>query len=238
MTVSQHTIAGTVITMPVRVRRSTLRLATFAVDAGAAQAMIDYSGLQVCQFRPGRAMVGLMLVHYLDGDLGQYYEYGTSVMVNPPGSTATGLRALGSAGAFIHHLPVDQSFTLEAGVRIWGYPKVLANFAVRDTAGFGFTCSIDGRMVIDMQFRAGLPVPAPRRGQELRSYTHRDGITRVIPFEQKVSGVRARPGGVSVRLGDHPYARDLAALGLPKHALMSVSADQVALSFDDASEIA
>jgi hypothetical protein len=73
-------------------------------------------------------MVVLMLMHYLDGDLGQYYEYGTNVMVNPVGSDATGLSALQSAVAFVHHLPVDQAFTLEAGRTIWGYPKVMADF--------------------------------------------------------------------------------------------------------------
>src|ERR1700754_1805693 len=108
MTASQHTIAGTVITMPVQIRSANQHMAMFSVDADAAQHLIDYSGLQVCRYLPGRAIVVLMLMHYLDGDLGQYYEFGTSVMVNPPGAPKeSGLRALGQAGAFIHHLPFD-----------------------------------------------------------------------------------------------------------------------------------
>ena len=90
MTASQHTIAGTVLTMPVKIRRANQHMAMFSVDADAAQRMIDYSGLQVCRYRRGRAMVILMLMHYVDGDLGPYLEYGTNVMVNPPGSTAAG----------------------------------------------------------------------------------------------------------------------------------------------------
>ncbi len=85
MTASQHTIAGTVITMPVQIRKATQHMAMFSVDADAAQHLIDYSGLRVCRYLPGRAVVVLMLMHYIDGDLGQYYEFGTSVMVNPPG---------------------------------------------------------------------------------------------------------------------------------------------------------
>jgi len=106
--------------MPVKIRAATQHMAMFSVNADAAQRMIDYSGLQVCRHRPNKAVVVLMLVHYVDGDLGQYYEYGTNVMVNPPGRNAAGLRALQSAAAFIHHLPVDQAFTLEAGRSIWG----------------------------------------------------------------------------------------------------------------------
>jgi len=46
---SRHTIAGTELTMPVRVRRARQWTAMFAVDAAAAQAMIDYSGLRVAR---------------------------------------------------------------------------------------------------------------------------------------------------------------------------------------------
>jgi Acetoacetate decarboxylase (ADC) len=143
MTASQHTIAGRVLTMPVQIRKATQHMAMFSVDADAAQHLIDYSRLRVCRYLPGRAIVVLMLMHYIDGDLGQYHEFGTSVMVNPPGSNASGPRALQSAGAFIHHLPVDQPFTLEAGTKIWGYPKVMADFTVREGRRFGFECSVD-----------------------------------------------------------------------------------------------
>ena len=112
---SQYTIAGTKLTLPVRVRKANVHTAMFSVPADAAQRLIDYSGLQVCRFRPGRAIVTLMLARYIDGDLGRYNEFGTCVMVNPPGSAAKGFKALGEAAAFIHHLPVDQAFTLEAG---------------------------------------------------------------------------------------------------------------------------
>lgn len=237
MTASEHTIAGTVLTMPVKIRNANQHMAMFSVDADAAQQMIDYSGLQVCRYLPGRAIVVLMLMHYIDGDLGQYHEFGTSVMVNPPGENASGLRALQSAGAFIHHLPVDQAFTLEAGTKIWGYPKVMADFTVRDGRRFGFDLTIDGQSVIGMEFRRGLPFRLTPRQQSQRTYSHRDGITRETAFEHTLDGVRTRFGGVSVRLGDHPYAKELASLGLPKRALVSSSVERVQMSFGDAQEI-
>lgn len=234
---SQHTIAGTVLTMPVRVRKATQHMAMFSVDADAAQRMIDYSGLQVCRFRPRRAVAVLMLMHYVDSDLGQYYEYGTNIMVNPPGSNASGLRALQSAGAFIHHLPVDQPFTLEAGRNIWGYPKVMADFAIDDGKNFSFDVTIDGRFAVGMDIRPGFPVPAPSKPQAPPTYSHLDGVTRETVGVMRPSGVRYRPGGVTLRLGDHPYAQELAALGLPKRAMLSGSADNVDMTFADAQEI-
>ncbi len=237
MTASQHTIAGTVLTMPVKIREANQHMAMFSVDADAAQRLIDYSGLQVCRYLRRRAMVVLMLMHYVDGDLGQYYEFGTSVMVNPPGSNASGPRALQAAGAFIHHLPVDQEFTLEAGTKIWGYPKVMADFTIRDGRQFGFDCSVDGQLVIGMDFSRGLPFRLTPRHQAQRSYSHRDGVTRETAFEHTLDGVHTRLGGVRVRLGDHPYAKELASLGLPKRAALSSSADHVQMTFGDAQEI-
>ncbi len=198
---TQHTIAGTVLTMPVRVRTAQQHMAMFSVNADAAQRMIDYSGLQVCRHRPGKAVVVLMLMHYLDTDLGQYHEYGTNVMVNPPGGqqASGGWKALRSAGgAFIHHLPVDQAFTLEAGRTIWGgYPKVMADFNIVDGRSFSFDVSIDGTHAVGMDFSPGLPVPAmfTSRTQVHPTYSHLDGVTRETSGEMRMTGVRYRPGG-------------------------------------------
>ena len=123
MTTSQHTIAGTVVTMPVQIRKANQHMAMFSVDADAAQRLIDYSGLRVCRYLPGRAIVILTLMHYIDGDLEQYHEFDTSVMVDPTRGPRELAPALGSAGAFMHHLPVDQAFTLEAGTGRSGVPK-------------------------------------------------------------------------------------------------------------------
>jgi hypothetical protein len=159
------------------------------------------------------------------------------VMVNPPGSNASGPRALQSAGAFIHHLPVDQEFTREAGTTIWGYPKVMADFTIRDGRQFGFDLTIDGQLVVGMEFRPGLAIPLTPRKQVQRSYSHRDGVTREIPFEMALTGVRNRLGGVRMWLGEHPYAKELASLGFPKGALVSTSVANVEMSFGDAQEV-
>ncbi|HZU46608.1 MAG TPA: acetoacetate decarboxylase family protein [Mycobacterium sp.] len=239
MSASQHTIAGTVLTMPVRIRKADVHSAMFSVAADAAQRLIDYSGLEVCQYRPGRAVVNLMLARYFDGDLGQYHEFGTAVMVNPPGSHARGLRALGSAAAFIHHLPVDQSFTLEAGRRIWGFPKIMADFTVREGRHFGFDVSADGSHIARIDFSPGLPVPSvfTSRPQVLKTFTYAEGTTREVPWEMKTTGVRGRLGGATLRLGDHTYAKELASLGLPKRALVSGSVRNVEMTFGDARAI-
>ena len=225
--------------MPVRIRKADLHTAMFSVEAAAAQRLIDYSGLQVCQHRPGRAVVNLMLARYIDGDLGKYHEFGTCVMVNPPGSHARGWRALGAAAAFIHHLPVDQSFTLEAGRTIWGFPKIMADFTIRDAGEFGyfgFDVGAEGAHIAGIDFGRGVPVPSmfTSRPHVLRTYTYAGGTTREVPWEMRGSGLRGRIGGAKLRLGDHRYAKELASLGLPKRAMVSGSVGDAQMSFGDA----
>ena len=237
--VSQHNVLGTVLTMPVQIRTAEQHMAMFSVDADAAQRMVDYSGLRVYRHRPHRALVVLMLMHYIDGDLGPYLEYGTNVMVNRPGSEASGLRGLGSAGALVHHLPVDGEFTLQAGRQIWGYPKVLADFTLRDGKPFSFDVTIDGQSAVGMDFKPGLAVPSrfTAKPQVQSTFSHLDGVLRETEGQMRLSGVRYRPGGVTVRLGEHPYAKELAALGLPKRAMLSSSVRNVQMTFADAKEI-
>jgi hypothetical protein len=233
MSVSQHTIAGTVLTMPVRIRKADQHSAMVSVPAAAAQRLIDYSGLKIFEYLPGRAILLQLLVRYIDGDLGKYHEYGTAFMVNKPGTTDRGVRAMGKAATFIHRLPVDQEFTLEAGRTIWGYPKIMADFNVREGRKFDFDVSADGQLIAGIEFSPGLPVPMPA-AQDLTTYSHLDGVTRETTSQMRSSGTRTRLGGARIRLGDHPYAKELASLGLPKRAMMTQSVANVEMSFGDA----
>ena len=234
---SQHTIAGTVLTMPIRVRKADVHSAMFSVDADAAQRLIDYSGLRVFELRPGRAVVNLLLTRFVDCDLGQYNEFSFCAMVQPPGSDVRGLRGFGTAGTFVHRMTVDGAFTLEAGRQIWGYPKVMAHFTVRDGNPFAFDVSVDGSLVAEMEIGRGLPVPMPSRPQSLLTYTSLDGRTRETAAEQLSSGLRARLGGASIRLGDHPIAKELASLGLPKKAFAVMSIANADMTFGDATDV-
>jgi hypothetical protein len=233
MSLSQHTIAGTVLTMPVRIRKADQHSAMFSVPATAAQSLIDYSGLEIFEYLPGRAILLQLLVRYIDGDLGKYHEYGTAFLVNQPGTHASGIRAMAKAATFIHRLPVDQEFTLEAGRTIWGYPKIMADFNVREGRKFDFDVSADGQLIAGIEFSPGLPVPMPA-AQDLTTYSHLDGVTRETSSQMRTSGTRTRLGGARIRLGDHPYAKELASLGLPKRAMMTQSVANVEMSFGDA----
>jgi len=84
--------------------------------------------------------------------------------------------------------------------------------------------SIDGQLVVGMEFRRGPAVfadPAARRRSA--ATRNRDGVTRETSFEHTLDGVRTRFGGARIWLGDHPYSKELASLGFRSGAMMSSS---------------
>jgi hypothetical protein len=241
---ARHLIQGRDVSMPVRVRDAAVCSVSYLVRADAARAVLAYSGLDAAEVLPGRALCTLAFVDYTDGDLDAYHEFGVAFMIRPPEAgppPRRGLRAnlaelrRSGAGFFIHWLPVDQGFTLEAGRSIWGFPKELAGIDLRLASPYK-RCIVrkDGRLVLDLLVKPGFRVPAPGSATPADAYSHLDGVTRRIPWSVSPSGVRARPGGALVRLGNHPVARELSELGLPKRALMSLTVDHTAMAFGEA----
>ncbi|GAA2889107.1 acetoacetate decarboxylase family protein [Streptosporangium fragile] len=243
---ARHLIQGREVAMPVRIRDASVCSASYLVRADAARAVIAYSRLDVAEVLPRKALCTLVFVDYVDGDLGPYHEFGVAFLVRPPGAGPAprgGLRAnlaelrRSGAGVFVHWLPVDQGFTLEAGRAIWGFPKELADIDLRTSSPYK-RCILrkDDRLVLDLLVKPGVPAPGTGMMTVLDAYTHLEGVTRRVPWSVSARGVRVRPGGALIRLGNHPIARELSELGLPRRALVTGTASHVTMAFDEAKE--
>lgn len=229
-----HVIQGRKISMPVEIRHARVASAMFAVPAGVAQEIIDYSGLSVAGPLPGRAICSLAFIDYVDGDLGPYHEFAVAFLVHKH----EGPRSLKNIGAFIHWLPVDGEFTLEAGRGIWGFPKLLTHLPIDWTGPQRAAVWQDGRLVISMQVKPGLPVPEGAGAPKIDAYSCLDGVTRVTPWTMAPSSVRMRPGGAVVQLGDHPAADELRRLKLHRATpISSTTVEHLTMSFGDAAEL-
>ncbi|MFG2017335.1 acetoacetate decarboxylase family protein [Actinomadura geliboluensis] len=239
-TVQAHAIQGERVTLPVRIRDAAVASAMFAVPARAAQAVIAYSGLTVAEPLPGRAICSLAFVRYADGDLGPYHEFAVAFLVRPPGAPASGLLGgLRGIGAFIHWLPVNQEFTLEAGRTIWGFPKEIADMPM-DLSARVKRCAVrfGGRTAIELAVKPGVPMPGSTAAPKVDAYSCLDGVTRRTPWTLTPSDVRTRPGGAKVVLGDHPVAEELRGLGLDRaRALSTSSVGHLQMVFEGAEEV-
>src|SRR5690349_3677857 len=107
---TSYEIQGRTVTLPVQVRSARTWAAQFLVDPAAASLLLP-PGLAIARVA-GRAMAIIPVARYEDGDLDAYNEVGVAFLVRAA--------ARKGIGVYIHHLPVTQQFTLEAGRTIWG----------------------------------------------------------------------------------------------------------------------
>jgi Acetoacetate decarboxylase (ADC) len=221
-----YDIDGRRVGLPCVVRDASAGTAMFDVDALAARRFLPGDDFAIVESSPGRCQLVLAVIDYRDNDLGDYLEVGVTLFVTPRGGE-------GEAGTFIVRLPVDQAFTCAAGRAIWGFPKSVEDIAL-DYAPGSVTATL--RMDRELVLRLTLP----RGGDDtmpplpMTTYTLIDGRPHATAFAQGGTGAQVRAGGdgVTLELGVHPLAKELAGLGLPAPALMSTWTEHMAGTFE------
>ncbi len=225
---NSYLIQGRVVTMPCIVRDACSATATWLVSARAAQALLPGPELEIAEVMPGRGLLSISCIDYRDNDLGDYNEVSIAFFVRERGASR-GLPYAGTAidmmrgrlPTHIIHLPVNQSFTCEAGRTIWGFPKTVDEIDF-DTSGDRALCTWnkDGHNVL----RVSLPIGGKRSfpEQTLCTYSYIDGELRKTEFTSSAEDLGIRLRGADIELGAHPIADELRSLGLPKPALMSM----------------
>jgi hypothetical protein len=224
----RYEFQGRTVTMPVVVRDAASGAATYLVWSAAARRLLPGPELDVVELLPGRALFSIAAIEYRDNDLGDYHEVSLGLFVRRRGEPA-GLPWLGAALAFarsrvatwIWRLPVNQSFTCEAGRGIWGFPKSVEQIDFADGDGRR-RCRLvmGGRHVLDFDVPRGGTRTLP--DTPMVTYVYLEGRLHRTTFVSGAHGVGIRLGGATLALGDHPLAGELRALGLPRRPLLSV----------------
>ena len=216
------------VKLPVVVRRAASANATYVVPARAAQALLGQGDLAVAEIAPGRTLFSIAAIDYQDNDLGDYNEVSLALFVReardrPAIPYLSNVAAFfrGALPTYIHRLPVDQSFTCDAGRGIWGFPKTIEHIDFVHEDGSA-TCKLtcDGVHVLTLTVATGGKQTLPQRS--MTTYSRLDGVTHKTEFVSGAEQVGFRLGGAELILGNHPIAAELASLGLPKSALLSV----------------
>lgn len=214
-TETSYEIQGKTVTLPCVVRDASSGTVMYMIPSQEAQKLVP-DAFEVLEPTPGQTHLSLAIIDYRDNDLGDYNEVGIIFFVKPRGASDD------QAGTFIRHLPVDQSFTSEAGSTIWGFPKTVQEIDI-DYAEKSVTCKLvmDGKHVFTLTVpRGGSDETADTVGQ---GYTLIDGAPHKNEFTRGGRGESTTPGGqgVTLELGGHAIAEELRKLGLPKEPLLS-----------------
>ncbi len=231
-----YEIQGEQVRLPCHVEHARAGLALMAADADAVAADLP-PGLVPVQTRPGRTIVALMGVQYVDNPLGDYDE-GVVASVVRPGHDDDALASLqdvlrGRHGVFVHHMPVSQSFTREAGERIWGFPKTVDTLDWRmSDRRAGLRWATDEGEVVELTVPRGGRLPVP--SQTSHAFTLHDGVVWRTRLTMHGRGLRVGLGGGRVRLGTHPIADRLRGWGLGSRSVASAWIEHATMDFGPA----
>lgn len=216
-------IQGETVTLPVTVTDARMTGAVFTAPPAAARQVLDGVPLEPLVLF-GRAFSLLMVIHYPEWALKTYDEVGVGLLTRGPG---------GRPGLHIVDLPVTGAFTREAGQDFWALPKWLMQATLR--FGDDETDAVvghEGAEVMSASIRHGrVRLPFGTR-LSLPSWSYLDHGAQAgrllrgrVPM--RMSGVRLGRGGFDVRLGEHPMAQRMRALGMLGTPILTVTAERL-----------
>lgn len=236
MTSEAQVVMGRAVHLPLRIHEAEAFFACYVVPSTNAHAFLTEVGLEVAHLIPGFTLCTIVAVKYLDGDLGPYDEIAIVFFVRRPEAASRGRRSdwfdflRRKVGTYVYELPVTEEFAMEAGIRVWGFPKWMATIS----AQFGrhaSSCALYAkeRHVLSLSVKHRLW--SRFRDQQVMSYTQKNGDLHRVPW--LVGGKRfgLRLGGARLTLGDHPIGQRLRTLGMPKRALLSGRASGIHSTF-------
>ncbi len=238
-------IAGRDIALPVRIAEASMLMNFFTVDSKRLRRLFEGSGFSPVELFPGKALMQFIGVDYRRNDLGDYNEAAILFPVTTPGQTPVKIPlfgalkrlASGKLDNYVYRMPVDQSFTTHAGRFIWGFPKWVSDVEFELNNKRARTrFSDNGQLVFDISAAAGGRLNMAE--QAAPSLTIRHGRASRIVGTTWGKGVTFRLGGRKPEIGhDHPLAKLLRELGLPKRPLATMSVREGQMRFPGSEEV-
>ncbi|WP_442753673.1 acetoacetate decarboxylase family protein [Methylocystis sp. JAN1] len=220
--------SGRRVGLPVRYLDWTAILAHFPAPASAVRRLLPSKTLAPVLIAPGTAILSVAAVEYrrIVG-ITPYNEVAIMVPVlhkpvfNIPALPLFFPRLFKSFGFFILNMPVNAEESRELGVKVWGYPRFLAEIEFDEIDNVR-RCRVrlEGKdfLTLDVQ-----QFPAKIQSVDFCIYTVKDGrLLRHRAETEGLYGLSPFPGGAALAFGDHPLAQALRGLGVGKKPIARV----------------
>lgn len=227
-------LEGERLVYPTEFRDGCSAAGLFVVKSAVANGYIAESGFKLAEIAPGRGIMVLTGVKYLDSDCGAYLETAIAFFVRPydrkprvPYASTWLDIVRGKAPTFTWNLQVTTPLSRDAGIFMWGFPKTIADIRFENEAGqAAFELRMDDQRVYEYSVKASGSVnPSPVTSSV---YSIWEGAPHVSYLTQTYEGAGYRPRGGELRLGDHPLVDRLRALGIRKRPLLATWAANLA----------
>jgi len=229
-------IEGRHLVYPTEFRDGCSAAGLFLVKSKVANEYIAESGFELAEVAPGRGVLVLTGVRYTDTDCGEYDETAMAFFVKRAGQrprlpyASTWLDIIrGNTASFTWNLQVTTPLSRDAGIFMWGFPKTIEDISHERVGGrASFSLRMDGQEVFDYSVPASGATTPPAVTSAV--YSVWEGAPHVSYLTQTYRDAGYRPGSGRLRLGDHPLADKLRALGLPRRPLLATWAGHLSFS--------
>lgn len=218
------------IELPILYYRDDFFALYFTADMEKVIKILPSTNLHPVMMPNGRAIVGVGAFNYMDTTIGSYGEVPIVIPVvyGKKTSPYTGLiPALMESwcpgfGLLVMHLPVTGILARDGGRQGWGYTKFIADmhFVINSNH---LECQMheEDRHILDLRvLRKGMLM---REKRPIITYSVMDNnlIKTIIP-QKGIKRVAIHTKGSFLKLGDHPIAESVKALGVSRKPFMSV----------------
>lgn len=171
-------------------------------------------------------VVALGLIQYKDSDLGAYNEIILSIPSvhsthTPSWKNWLNLYADKSklqVGQYIIHIPVTTQLSVDAGQKLWGYPKTLQPIEHK-FSGNKIQTRLFGKskeLVLEIQGKLGIHVPTPSMNLLTYSYLNDSLVKTTVDVYSNMQWHPFANIKIDVKNNSEPISRDIMELGLPR----------------------
>jgi hypothetical protein len=213
--------------LPILYFRDDLFALFFTADYQKAKALMPSPKLHPVALPGGRTMLGVAAFNYHDTSIGPYGEVGVILPAvygaKPP---LPGVPALLEArypgfGVLVLHLPVTKTVARDAGRGQWGYTKFVADMKFTSTPEY-HQCEMSDEQTPILTMRVAKRGMFHRDRQPLVTYSVKDGnLIKTIVRQKGACRMNVRPRASFLKLGDHPAAETIRALGIGERPIQS-----------------
>jgi len=209
-----YTIGEHKFQVPIRYYRVDCFFAGYSANYKKIKEIMPSERLKPVRILPGRGIVGLVALEYITNDIGPYGEFAVCVPSTCKHQGKT------YAGIYIHRLPVTTDLACAAGRHVWGFPKFVCDMDIVNGPLYHDIALSDKKKLM-------LGFKVKKHGFGISSTKTADAFTikdKEIIFTSTAMQNTLRVGfrgDVTITLGQHEMAKELAGLDLGKKPLFS-----------------
>ena len=232
------------INFPVEFRDVHYLALTYTSTFDAVNEKLKGTNLKAGLTFKGKPIIAVGLIEYKDSDLGAYNEVIIAIPVVPKDVKPGILNWLQlysplnkrKLGQYIIHIPVTSSKSMDAGIGLWGYPKIvrkIEHLFQEKTIASNIWNNSSNEKIVEFKGNIGIGVPLP--SMNLMTYSFQDDQMLKTTVDVN-SNMKWKPFAnikITVNDSDDLIAKDIIKLGIcNKKPLFTIEATKFKAKFN------